>query len=74
MDIYKSAREEIDTSVSSELLTKETKKHHKNTHYLNDHIQTLKWLKKNVKKGDVVLTMGAGDIFHLYDRINKYEN
>ena len=66
MDIYSSAREIKDESVSSEILTNEVKKYKKDAFFLGDHKKTLDWLKKNIKKGDVVLTMGAGDIFHLY--------
>lgn len=66
MDIYASAREFADSTISSKLLAAETKKHHKNAFYLGGKKETLKWLKKNIKEGDVVLTLGAGDIFHLY--------
>ena len=66
MDIYASARESKDNTVSSKLLAKETKKHKKNTYYLGDLKSILKWLNKNTKEGDIVITMGAGDIFHIY--------
>lgn len=71
MDIYSSAREINDPDVSSELLVKEVKKHHKNCHYLGDHKKTISWIKENVRSGDVVLTMGAGDIFYLYDLLKN---
>ena len=71
MDIYSSAREIYDPGVSSELLAKEIRKHQKNCHYLGDHKNTLSWIKENVRSGDVVLTMGAGDIFYLYDLLKN---
>ncbi len=66
MDIYASAREKDNLGVSSDLLAKETKKYNRNTYYVGSHNETLKWIDKNIKSGDVVITMGAGDIFHLY--------
>ncbi|KKQ52563.1 UDP-N-acetylmuramate--L-alanine ligase [Candidatus Woesebacteria bacterium RIFCSPHIGHO2_01_FULL_39_17] len=72
MDIYASARESKDASVSSELLAKETRKNNPEAFYLGGHKKTLEWINKNVKKGDVVLTMGAGDIFHIYNNLFKH--
>lgn len=71
MDIYSSAREKNDPTISSELLTKETLKYNDNCSYVKDHACTLDWIKKNVHAGDIVITMGAGDIFHLYDDLRK---
>jgi len=72
MDIYPSARESFDATISSEILANEIKKHKKKVYYLGKHEETLKWIKENIKKGDVVLTMGAGDIFHIYTKNQKY--
>ncbi|MBU0569490.1 hypothetical protein KKB40_01765 [Patescibacteria group bacterium] len=71
MDIYASARETVDTSVSSSALSDKTKKYKSNVYHSGSHKKTLKWIKKHVRKGDVVLTMGAGDIFHLYKKLFK---
>lgn len=67
MDIYASARESFDATISSKSLTDEVKKYKNDAFYLGKHKETLKWINENVKKGDIILTMGAGDIFHLYD-------
>lgn len=69
MDIYSSAREEKDPSVSSELLASETKKYHKNVVYMGDHTTTITWLKENLRKGDILLTLGAGDIFYIHKEL-----
>jgi len=71
MDIYASAREKYDPTVSSKLLTEGVHKYNKNTHYVADQKTTVAWVKTNVKAGDIVLTMGAGNIFHLYDLLKK---
>jgi UDP-N-acetylmuramate--alanine ligase len=71
MDIYSSAREKKDNSVSSKMLAETTRKNKENSFYLGGHNSALSWIKKNVKIGDVVLTMGAGDIFHLYEYLKR---
>ena len=74
MDIYASARETLDPSVSSKLLANETKKYNNKTYYLGDHKTTLAWIKKNLKKDDILLTIGAGDIFHIHKELLKATN
>jgi len=71
MDIYASAREKFDPDVSSKTLSAVISKYNKKTFYVKDHRSTLTWIDNNIKSGDVVITMGAGDIFHLYDEIRK---
>ena len=71
MDIYSSAREEKDVSVSSERLARETKKMKKESYYIGGHKKAVTWLKKNLKKGDVLLTLGAGDIFYIHSDLLK---
>jgi UDP-N-acetylmuramate--alanine ligase len=69
MDIYPSARESFDATVSSEALASETAKLQKDVFYLGKHESALEWIEKNIKKGDLVITLGAGDIFHLYNSL-----
>lgn len=71
MDIYSSAREKKDKTVSSEALSRETKKYLKNSYYIGGHKTALGWLKKNLKKGDLLLTLGAGDVFYLHEGLVK---
>lgn len=71
MDIYSSAREKADNSISSELLVNKIKENNKDVYYIGEQPRTLKWIESNVKENDVVLTMGAGDIFHLYGEMKK---
>lgn len=66
MDVYASLRETDTLGVNSELLAKETQKHHKNTHYTKGHKETLKFLLANTQKGDIILTLGAGNIFYIH--------
>lgn len=69
MDIYASARENDTLGVSSELLTKEIQKNHSETYYIGGHNTALEWLEKTVKEGDIVITMGAGDVFRLNEKL-----
>ena len=69
MDIYASAREKVDPTVNSQKLREAVGKYHNDSHYCGDHKSTLKFLTKHTQKNDVIVTMGAGDIFHLYDKL-----
>lgn len=68
-DIYASLREKNDPQISSEILAKNIKKYHKNVIYGGKIDNTAKITKKNIKEGDLVITMGAGDIFQIHDKL-----
>jgi UDP-N-acetylmuramate--alanine ligase len=62
-DVYP-AREEPIEGISGELITETAKKFgHKNVHYIKDKNKVPEALNKIVKKDDIVITMGAGDIW-----------
>ena len=62
-DIYP-AREEPIQGVTGELIVNAAKQFgHKDVHYISDKKQVPTFLKSVVKKGDIVITMGAGDIW-----------
>ena len=70
ISIYPSAREEIDPSVSSELLVQETKKHHQDVHFFRDQADVIQYLDAQQFTGDTVLiTMGAGDIYKIKNEL-----
>ncbi len=70
LDIY-SAREAFDPSVSSEGLSKLIHKHSKNGVYANSFISAENYVKDLAQSGDVVLTMGAGDVYKIADEAIK---
>lgn len=70
-DIYSSAREKKDTSISSKMLVAEAKKYTKLVLYQPDKEHILTYLEENLSKNDLILTMGAGDIFLLHEDIKK---
>lgn len=61
--IYPSAREEIDPTISSKLLAIEVARHQRNVSYLPGKEEVIEYLGKIARPGDIILTMGAGDIF-----------
>jgi UDP-N-acetylmuramate--alanine ligase len=69
MDIYSSARETPDPEVTSEKLAREVAKNNPNVVYTGGHESTLKWLDKTLQKDDILLTLGAGDIFYLHQKL-----
>lgn len=67
-DIY-AAREEKDESINSKMLAEETTKNGSKAVYMKSFDDMVKFLTKNAKKGDVVITMGAGDIFKVGEKL-----
>lgn len=62
-DIYPSKREKFDSTVSSKQLVLEMNRYKNNAVYQKDKEAVLSFLKTNTKDNDLVITMGAGDIF-----------
>lgn len=69
MDIYSSARETDKLGMSGKALAEGISKSHENVSFTGGHEETVEWIKKTAKPGDVVLTLGAGDIFQIYNLI-----
>lgn len=67
-DIFASAREKNDLIKTSELF-EETVRHHDDVVHTGDLAETAKYLKFKAKKGDVVITMGAGDVYKVRDEL-----
>lgn len=70
-DIYP-AREEPIQGVTGELITNAAKQFgHKDVHYVQDKKQVPEYLRKNTHAGDIVITMGAGDIWKFGEEFLK---
>lgn len=65
-DIY-AASEKPDPSVSGKLMAEmiQSKSPRANVYYISSHKDIVEWLKYNTKSGDIVITLGAGDIYKL---------
>ena len=64
--IYPSAREKMDKSVSSKLMAGELRKQKKEVYYSHSFKKAAQILEEKVHFNDIIVTMGAGDIFRLY--------
>ena len=71
LDIFASAREEYDSTISSDDIVKGINQIYNEITIKNlKNIDSLKeFLLSNTKSGDVVLTLGAGDIYKVHDKI-----
>ena len=67
---YASAREKVDKTIDSKVLVKKVEMQGKKAIYTGSKEKTLEWIKNNTKPGDVVVTVGAGDIFQLHQLIS----
>lgn len=65
-DIFPSAREKEDPSINSQILVNEIQKYKQNVLYLGKMEEVVAYFKKHLIPGEVVFTMGAGDIYKLH--------
>lgn len=68
-DIYASAREKEDPQVSGMMLAQEINKRQTNVVYKQGKKEVAEFLKLKAKKGDIIFTLGAGNIFNWHDEI-----
>lgn len=69
-DIY-AAREPKDKSINSKMLAEEIIKNGIKAVYLNSFDKIEKFLRQNTQEGDAVITMGAGDIYKIGEKLLK---
>ncbi|MCX6794242.1 MAG: UDP-N-acetylmuramate--L-alanine ligase, partial [Candidatus Gottesmanbacteria bacterium] len=62
-DIYSSARETDTLGITGKTLVEETAKHHSNVFFAPDFSAVNKLLRQHMQSNDVILFMGAGDIY-----------
>lgn len=70
-EIYSSAREKDDLGLSGRLLALEVKKNHSKVRFCPGQKEVAEFLGETARKGDVILTMGAGDVFRWHREIKK---
>ena len=68
-DIFASARESFDSSITSDMLVEKIMQEHTKAINLHDQVHVVEYLKNSVKPGDVVITLGAGDLYKLHEMI-----
>ncbi|KKR02937.1 MAG: UDP-N-acetylmuramate-L-alanine ligase [Microgenomates group bacterium GW2011_GWC1_39_12] len=62
-DIYASAREEVRSDITSATLVEEISKYHTSVQYVKDLLGVMGYIKKHLSPGDIIVCMGAGDIY-----------
>jgi len=71
-DIFPSARETADNSISSKDLVLAMQNKHKNVKYVASLLDVIKYLdEKNYGRGYIVITMGAGDVYKIASGLIK---
>ena len=70
-EIYASAREKDDLGVSGKLLANGVAKHHPRMVYRDNSKEVTAYLKSQTRAGDIVITLGAGNIFLWHKDILK---
>lgn len=73
LDIFASAREEEDPSITSEQLAKAIREKNPSCEviHLSNVDDLANYCKVNLKAGDICLTVGAGDIYHVHDILKE---
>lgn len=67
--IFASAREKEDPTVNSEMLSAEINRQGGNSVYMKNGEKLVRYLAETAKKGEVIFTVGAGDIYKIITQI-----
>ncbi|MCE5305191.1 UDP-N-acetylmuramate--L-alanine ligase [bacterium] len=71
-DVY-AAREKPIEGISGELIAQQAQSYgHKNVHYIPDFDDIIEFLKSELKAGDMLITIGAGNVFKIGRTIKEY--
>lgn len=73
-DIFPSAREKEDKSINSHLLTIAINNNRKNAYYIKSKEEALSILNKKIESNDLIITMGAGDIYLWHEDLKNLLN
>jgi len=63
------ARESYDPTISSEMLSDKVNSHGQISVYFNDFIEAENWLREKLMPQDLLITMGAGDVYLIGERL-----
>ena len=73
MDIYPAGEKPIE-GVSSEALFNELKKRHRDVSYFSNREELIRELKNTLKEDDLMITLGAGDVWKIAEEIVQSED
>ena len=69
LDIFSSAREKVDSSISSQELAKEVSKRGRQVKYVPSVLELVNIIKSKLGNKQVIITMGAGDVYKIHDKL-----
>ncbi len=64
-EIFPSAREKDDLGMTGRKLADGIEENHVDVHFLPTRAEILSYLRTNTRTGDVIFTLGAGDVYHI---------
>lgn len=67
--IFASAREGVDSSISSEILVERIRANSVKAEHAQSFAEVVEYLSKHTMAGDIIITIGAGDIYKLHKMI-----
>ena len=67
--IYASAREQFDGRIAGSDLADRTRRYHGDVHYIDEPMDAVKPLQQLLRRGDLFVTMGAGNNWQLGERV-----
>ncbi len=68
-NIYKVRDESLEIPITAKDLVAEIQKNGKEVVYTEDFAKTVAWLKENLKANDLLIVMGAGDVFQITEQL-----
>jgi UDP-N-acetylmuramate--alanine ligase len=69
-EIYSSAREKKDPTISGKILSQKTQGYSNNVQYIPSN-DLLEYMRKSKAKGEIIMTLGAGDIYKVAEDLVK---
>lgn len=73
LPIYASAREEIDSTISSQLLVQAMQSMQKGVLFLPNVSDVVKYVSEKRYQGTILVTMGAGDVYKIIDQLDIHK-
>lgn len=74
IDIYPEREKDIYNMSCKDLVDYINKKYNKNVKYIPSIDETVKYIINNIKPKDILINMGAGDVYKISDKLINYKN
>lgn len=71
LDIFASAREVVDPTISSDMVCEKIQEYKKPAQNLHTIQEATTFLQSHLKEGDVLITIGAGDVYKIHGQLDR---